>query len=146
MSCILHYAFQIPYLVRLRLIFFFNLGTFEDKVDKWIFDVGQFTDEHSEKKKTQLKCHPWIVTNCRIRCKVPILVLCFELHTYYSFKETLITVFFNKLWFSWLMNFDQWIISGWLIKILKYWKCKNIENVKSYIENHVNFSMGNIFI
>jgi len=32
--------------------------------------------------------------------QVPILVLCFELHTYYSFKETLITVCLNKLRFS----------------------------------------------
>lgn len=51
MLCILHYALQIPYLVRVRQIFFFYLGTSEGKVDKWISDVGKFTAEHSEKKK-----------------------------------------------------------------------------------------------
>jgi len=31
----------------MRQIFFLNLGTFEGKDDKLIFDVGKFTAEHS---------------------------------------------------------------------------------------------------
>ena len=117
MLCILHYAFQILYLVRLRQIFFLNLGTFEGKVDKWIFYVGKFTAEHSEKKNS-IEVPSMNSDELKNQTQVPILVLCFELHTYYSFKETLITVCLNKLRFSWLMNFDQSIISDWLIKIL----------------------------